>query len=90
MANRIFCQLHITVKPFLSYFLLSFSVAADWSMASREGVSGTLTQLAYSSSFWPVIGSSYILHVPALRGYTSVNAENLGDFRKLFGRKVLN
>ena len=26
----------------------------------------------------------------ALRGYTSVNAENLGDFREFFGRKVLN
>ena len=25
-----------------------------------------------------------------LRGYTSVNAENLGDFREFFGRKVLN
>ena len=25
-----------------------------------------------------------------LRGYTSVNAENLGDFREFFGRKVLD
>ena len=25
-----------------------------------------------------------------LRGYTSVNTENLGDFREFFGRKVLN
>ena len=25
-----------------------------------------------------------------LRGYTSVNAKNLDDFREFFGRKVLN
>ena len=25
-----------------------------------------------------------------LRGYTSVNVENLGDFREFFGRKVVN
>ena len=34
-------------------------------MASRERVSGT-RPLAHSSSFCPVIGTSYILHVPAL------------------------
>ena len=31
-----------------------------------------------------------ILTLSRLRGYTSVNAENLGDFREFFERKVLN
>ena len=31
-----------------------------------------------------------LLYQEYLRGYTSVNAENLGDFREFFGRKVLN
>ena len=57
--------LSMAVTPFLSYFLLSCGVTAGWLMASREGVSGT-RQLAHSSLFWPVIGTSYILHVPAL------------------------
>ena len=56
-----------TVKPVLSYLLLSYGVTAGWLMASREGISGT-RQLAHSSSFWPVIGisTSYISHVSAL------------------------
>ena len=54
------CFEYCTVK-----LLLSYGVAASWLMASREGVSGT-RQLAHASSFWPVIGTSYILHVPAL------------------------
>ena len=54
-----------TVKPLLFYFLLSYDGADGWLMASREGVSGT-RQLGHSSSFWPVIGISYILHVNGL------------------------
>ena len=53
--------IQITVKP-----LLSYGVAGVWLMAITEGVSG-MRQLAHSSSFWPVIGTSYILHIPALR-----------------------
>ena len=53
------------MKRLLSYFLLSYGGAAGCLMASREGVSGT-RQLAHSSSFWPVIGTPYILHAPAL------------------------
>ena len=54
-----------TVIPLLSHFLLSYGVAGGWLMASKEEVSGT-RQLAHFSSFWPMIGTSYILHAPAL------------------------
>ena len=39
-----------TVKPLLSYFLLSYVVAAGWLMVSREGVSGTRQWLTLARS----------------------------------------
>ena len=71
-----------TVKPLLSYFLLSYGVAAGWLTASREGVSGT-RQLAHSSLFWPVIGTSYILHVPALSKISEVSLYRGGAIRDI-------
>ena len=73
----------VTVKPLSSYFLLSYGVAAGWLMVSRDGVSGT-RQLAHSSSFWPVIGTSNIFHVPALSKIREVSLHFIFVSNKIF------
>ena len=50
-----------TAKPLLSYLRRRRRLVDG----CREGVSGTW-QLAHSSSFWPVIGTLYILYVSTL------------------------